>query len=331
MRKAIYLAVTTLALALTGCGGGSATGNTAPVANAGPAQSVVQGSVVTLSGGASSDADGDTLTYSWTLSSQPAGSRAVLSSSSAMEPTYTADVAGIYVISLVVNDGTVSSAAVKVSVTTNTATIDTTPDNFSLVEQSGVPVSTTMTSWPVTIAGINAPAPISVTGGTYSIGCGAAFTPAVSTINNGQIVCVRHSSAATDSTTTSTTLTIGGVSGSYTSTTAAAADTTPNAFGFVDRPNVAVSTIMTSGPVTITGIDAAAPISVTNGSYSIGCGAFFTPADSTINNGQVVCVRHSSAATDSTTVSTTLTIGGVSDTYTTTTFVVTPPPRVAPL
>ena len=91
--------------------------NVAPVANAGIAQSVVAGSVVILDGSASSDANGGKLTYAWTLTSKPAGSDAALSSSTAVKPTYTVDVAGTYVASLVVNDGQLNSVVKTVAIT----------------------------------------------------------------------------------------------------------------------------------------------------------------------------------------------------------------------
>lgn len=93
------------------------TSNTVPVANAGTDKTVTVGAVVTLNGSTSSDANGDTLTYSWSFTSKPDGSSAALSSTSITSPTFTADIAGSYVISLVVNDGTLNSAADSVSVT----------------------------------------------------------------------------------------------------------------------------------------------------------------------------------------------------------------------
>jgi pimeloyl-ACP methyl ester carboxylesterase len=91
--------------------------NTAPVANAGGAQNVVAGTLVTLDGSASSDANGDALTYAWTLTAKPAGSTASLSSLSSRNPTFTADVAGTYVATLSVNDGKVNSNPATVSIT----------------------------------------------------------------------------------------------------------------------------------------------------------------------------------------------------------------------
>jgi hypothetical protein len=101
----------------------AAVANVAPVANAGVAQNVVAGSVVTLDGSASSDANGDSLTYAWTLTSRPAGSTATLSSSTSAKPTFTTDMAGTYVGTLTVNDGKVNSTAVTVSITAAVANV----------------------------------------------------------------------------------------------------------------------------------------------------------------------------------------------------------------
>jgi hypothetical protein len=101
----------------------AAVANVAPVANAGAAQNVMRNATVTLDGSASSDANGDTLGYLWSLTSVPDGSVAALSANSVVNPTFTPDLAGVYVAQLSVNDGQVSSAPVAVSVTA----VDTAP------------------------------------------------------------------------------------------------------------------------------------------------------------------------------------------------------------
>ncbi len=85
------------------------TGNIAPVANAGPDQNVISGNQVNLNGNGSSDANGDPLTFTWTLTSTPAGSSASFVNATSPTPSFVADLDGSYVVSLVVNDGTVAS------------------------------------------------------------------------------------------------------------------------------------------------------------------------------------------------------------------------------
>ncbi|WP_426148147.1 PKD domain-containing protein [Polaromonas sp. DSR2-3-2] len=97
--------------------------NAPPIANAGVSQNVVAGTIVTLDGSVSSDANSDPLTYFWTLSAKPAGSIAILSSSNSAKPIFTADVAGSYVATLVVNDSKVSSNTATVNITAALANV----------------------------------------------------------------------------------------------------------------------------------------------------------------------------------------------------------------
>jgi len=91
--------------------------NTPPVANPGPAQTVNAGTTVQLSAAASGDADGDTLIYKWAILTQPAGGTATLSSAVVPNPSFVANVAGIYVVQLTVNDGTYDSQPATVTIT----------------------------------------------------------------------------------------------------------------------------------------------------------------------------------------------------------------------
>lgn len=89
------------------------TTNSNPVADAGPDQAVVAiGTTVQLNGSTSYDPDGDSISYNWTLSQVPSGSAASLSDPGAANPSFTADVNGNYLATLMVTDqhGAVSQA-----------------------------------------------------------------------------------------------------------------------------------------------------------------------------------------------------------------------------
>lgn len=73
---------------------------------------VETGTMVTLDGSNSSTLSGGGILYSWRLAEQPAGSTAVLSSTTAVMPTFTPDIDGEYVVELIVDDGFAESEAV---------------------------------------------------------------------------------------------------------------------------------------------------------------------------------------------------------------------------
>jgi len=89
----------------------------APTANAGEDKIVITHSLVTLDGSASSDADDNPMTFQWVLLNKPATSNSVLEGSSLVNPMFTPDVDGVYVVSLVVNDDKFSSDAITVTIT----------------------------------------------------------------------------------------------------------------------------------------------------------------------------------------------------------------------
>lgn len=195
---------------------------------------------------------------------------------------------------------------------------DTTPDQFTFTDVNGVTRSTTQTSSLITISGVNSPATTSVSGGTYSKN-GGGYTTAGTTASNGDTFRLRHTSSSSYSTAVNTTLTSGGVSDTFTSTTEAEpADVTPDAFSFTDTSGVARSATQQSNTITITGISAATSVSISGGTYSKNGGGYTTAGTTAVLN-DTFNVRHTSSASFSSAVNTTLTVGGVSDTFTSTT------------
>lgn len=91
-------------------------GNVAPVANAGSDVTAGVNQQVCLDGSRSSDANGDKLTYAWSITTRPTDSQAQLDDATVVDPCFTPDKAGEYVIQLIVNDGHVNSAADTVTV-----------------------------------------------------------------------------------------------------------------------------------------------------------------------------------------------------------------------
>jgi len=209
-------------------------------------------------------------------------------------------------------------ASILIMSTAQAAKKDTTPDAFSFIDQTGVPLNTPITSNAITVTGINAAAAISVSGGLYSRN-GGGFTSAGGTVHNGDTVRVRQTSASSYDTSTHTQLTIGGVKDTFTVTTRSyVADTTPDPFEFAAQSNVALNAVVTSNAVTISGIDAPAPISINGGTYAINGGAY-TSAAGSIGNGDSVQVRQTASAQYATTTTATLTIGGVQGVFSVTT------------
>jgi len=110
----------------------------------------------------------------------------------------------------------------------------------------------------------------------------------------------------------------GGGSSKPTPTPTPVPDTTPAAFSFIEQNVIALEAVVESEAVTIADIDAAAAISVSGGEYAIDSGVY-TESAGTVTNGQTVRLRVTASDQFSTPVAATLTVGGVTGTFTATT------------
>ncbi len=204
--------------------------------------------------------------------------------------------------------------------------------SFVFFPQSNVPVNGVVTSNTVSVSGLAAPRTIGASGadiivsGSPTVGNalfsvnGAGFATTVRTLNNGDTLALRLTAPAANLTTASVTMTGSDFSSVWSVTSAAAAgsDLVPDPFSFTPVDNAVQSIVYTSAPVTISGINAPSPISVTGGAYSINGGPFTTAAG-TVTNGSAVRAQVTSASGPNASTTARITIGGVAASYTVTT------------
>ncbi|TQV88755.1 hypothetical protein [Aliikangiella coralliicola] len=201
---------------------------------------------------------------------------------------------------------------------------DNTPDAISFDTVNDAALSTELTTSEKTVNGIADQVEISVTDGEYSIGCNGSFTSSAGTVNNGDTICLRHTTSSEHWTVTSTAVKVG--SSTFTFESRTIADTTPDAFSFEAAVDVDLGSTQTSNNITVEGITNQVDVSIVDGEYSIGCAANgFTSNNGVIQLGETICVRHT--ASDQHWVGTTsqLTLGDVSADFTSTTLPDTTP------
>ena len=190
----------------------------------------------------------------------------------------------------------------------------TTPHPLLFVDLSNVSLDSLVSSETLNIGGL-ANANLSIINGEYSLN-GGAFTSAPGTVSNSDSLQLRSSSSANYNTTTNVIVSVKNASYTWSATTLA--DNVPDAFTFTDQTNIALSTQIISDTVTITGLAASSPVSVTGGEYSINNGNY-SSAPRFINNNDSITLKTTSAVTESTPTDVILNIGGITDTFTVTT------------
>jgi len=197
------------------------------------------------------------------------------------------------------------------------AAVDTTPTAFSFTDQTDVPVSSVRTSNSITVEGTNESTTVSITGGTYSRN-GGAYTATAGRAYPGDSFTVRHTSSGSGQTATNTVLTIGGVSDTFTSTTAdVTAPTITSADSGNCEENATLAFALTANESvtwTITGGADAARFEIDGSALrwaGDGTKDFETPDDADTNNAYIVQVTATDAALNATNQTITITVTDV--------------------
>jgi len=112
--------------------------NISPLANGGGDQTAGVGDVVELDGTSSNDPNGDDLNYTWEIVSKPDGSTAEIDDPNSPNPSFEVDVAGEYLINLVVDDGRegIDSDKINILVDGEGGQDDSMPSNGTSVENA---------------------------------------------------------------------------------------------------------------------------------------------------------------------------------------------------
>ena len=217
---------------------------------------------------------------------------------------------------------TIGGGVISYAVSTKSAPIssvtDATPNAFSFGFKNEQAPSALVESDTVKITGINAPAAISIDVGEYKINAGG-FTSANGTVSNDDNVTVRHATSGLAGVQVKSTVTIGGVTG-YFSTSTTPEDTIPNPFSFANQTdvNATATPVVVSNTVTLGGFNVALPISIVDGNYSVD-GGTCTDANGTISTAQTLALCQIPSSSFATSKTTMVTIGSVVASFTTTT------------
>jgi uncharacterized delta-60 repeat protein len=193
------------------------------------------------------------------------------------------------------------------------------PDAFSFPDVSAPYGTLDVVSATVTISGFDAGLETTVVAGAglqYSIDCNGTWTEATGLVTAGGTLCVRQDASTTPGGARTNTITVGGRQASFTVlSTNTAADSIPDAFSFTPQTGAPLATAVMSNSITVTGITGYTTATATNGTFSIDCTGESLASAAYITNGMQLCVRHTTSAQNSTSVTTTLTIGGVAASF----------------
>jgi len=198
---------------------------------------------------------------------------------------------------------------------------DSEPEPFTLGSITDANINEIYDANPITISWINTQTSVSISwNGSFNINGWAYVTSG--NINNWDTIIVRlQAGSSWGWDTKSTTLTVGtGPNNSSVFTVNTGSwDITPDSFVFNDVLDANLNSLYYSDPITISGINAPTDISIVNGFYRVGNSWEFISTPSQLENGDEITIRLISSINWSTSVSASVNIGGVSDSFDVTT------------
>ena len=210
---------------------------------------------------------------------------------------------------------------------------DTTPNAFSFTDKTG-DADTVQNSY-VQITGINAATTVSRTSGgaTFAV-VGTSQTPSSgnfgtsnTTITNNQYLHVKQTTSSTYNAVLSTVMNVGGVTDTWVVTTnPAPGDGTPENYSFTDV-TTALSTVAyaatqitgISQSITVSRTSGAAVFAISNSGTTTPNSSGFSSSNKTITNNQYIWLKQTSSSSNSTTLTSQFSAGGVSASWNLTT------------
>ncbi len=267
----------------------------------------------------------------------PSGPFTISSNAGSFTVTPTADLTtdGQETARVTIRTGSTSGTVVATddfNIIDTSTTPDTTPNAFTFTDATGD--FGTQQNAAVQITGIDTSTTVSRSSGaaTFTVSSSATtpssgFSGTNKSITNNQYIHIRQNCSNTYGAVLETEITVGGVSDTWSVTTnAAPSDSTPDPYSFTDA-TVALSTETTTS-VQIQGLSATAVAERTSGAAlfavstsgtSAPSSSNFTNADKNITNNQYLWLKQTSSSSNSTTLSSVFSVGGVSRTWNLTT------------
>jgi len=210
-----------------------------------------------------------------------------------------------------------------------TRAADTLPVSFSFNELIDQEINAPLQSNTVTLSGLESgiSIPIQVTAGIGSISINGATPVYTGSVVNGNTISVASSAPSTYSTTGTTTVLVGSFSTDFKISTRTA-DLTPDQFVFTNLTNVGFGSTVFSNTITLVGIDtgqfATATITPSTFVFNVTDGSDnvlypYSSLSKEVTNGDKITLRTIASTAASTTTTGTLTVTGVSSSFSVTT------------